>query len=225
MALSALFLLKPFAAHRARAGAPPPPGPPGDAFAADIVASFMLQKTVSELSGSTSKLEFDIYGEIGIPNSTVAVNFLQPIGAPNWTNVIFSIVPYPKYSSISSMYLSILRASFMSLVVEQSTLHLTESLFGDTSLFEVLKFPGGITIIPPQAAFLLQKPYASFNFTLNFPIYKVQGRMNELKDQMKAGLQLDPYENLYIKLTNSEGSTVRPPTIVQASIVLEETWA
>uniref|UniRef100_A0A0D3G6W9 DUF7036 domain-containing protein n=1 Tax=Oryza barthii TaxID=65489 RepID=A0A0D3G6W9_9ORYZ len=234
MALSALFLLKPFAAHRARAGAPPPPGPPGDAFAADIVASFMLQKTVSELSGSTSKLEFDIYGEIGIPNSTVAVNFLQPIGAPNWTNVIFSIVPYPKYSSISSMYLSILRASFMSLTVEQSTLHLTESLFGDTSLFEVLKFPGGITIIPPQAAFLLQKPYASFNFTLNFPIYKVQGRMNELKDQMKAGLQLDPYEvdvadsvhtkmpqNLYIKLTNSEGSTVRPPTIVQASIVLE----
>uniref|UniRef100_A0A0D9ZYD2 DUF7036 domain-containing protein n=1 Tax=Oryza glumipatula TaxID=40148 RepID=A0A0D9ZYD2_9ORYZ len=206
MALSALFLLKPFAAHRARAGAPPPPGPPGDAFAADIVASFMLQKTVSELSGSTSKLEFDIYGEIGIPNSTVAVNFLQPIGAPNWTNVIFSIVPYPKYSSISSMYLSILRASFMSLVVEQSTLHLTESLFGDTSLFEVLKFPGGITIIPPQAAFLLQKPYASFNFTLNFPIYKVQGRMNELKDQMKAGLQLDPYENLYIKLTNSEGN-------------------
>lgn len=124
----------------------------------------------------------------------VAVNFLQPIGAPNWTNVIFNIVPYPKYSSISSMYLSILRASFMSLVVEQSTLHLTESLFGDTSLFEVLKFPGGITIIPPQAAFLLQKPYASFNFTLNFPIYKVQGRMNELKDQMKAGLQLDPYE-------------------------------
>lgn len=40
-------------------------------FAADIVASFMLQKTVSELSGSTSKLEFDIYEEIGIPNSTV----------------------------------------------------------------------------------------------------------------------------------------------------------
>ncbi|KAF0914683.1 hypothetical protein E2562_031141 [Oryza meyeriana var. granulata] len=218
MALSALFLLKPFAGHRGRAGAPETPG---DAFKADIVASFMLQKTVSELSGSTSRLEFDIYGEIGVPNSTVAVNFLQPIGALNWTNVIFSIVPYPKYSSISSMYLSIIRASFMSLVVEQSTLHLTELLFGDTSFFEVLKFPGGITIIPPQPAFLLQKPYASFNFTLNFPIYKVQGRMNELKDQMKTGLQLDPYENLYIKLTNSEGSTVGPPTIVQAAIVLE----
>ncbi len=42
---------------------------------ADIVASFMLQKTVSELSGSTSKLEFDIYGEIGIPNSTVRQRF------------------------------------------------------------------------------------------------------------------------------------------------------
>lgn len=38
MALSALFLLKPFAAHRARAGAPPPPGPPGDAFAGELAS-------------------------------------------------------------------------------------------------------------------------------------------------------------------------------------------
>ena len=82
----------------------------------------------------------------------------------------------------------------MSLVVEQSTLHLTESLLGTSSNFEVFKFPGGITIIPPQAAFLLQKPYASFNFTRNFPIYKVQEKTNELKDQMKSGLRLDPYE-------------------------------
>ena len=82
----------------------------------------------------------------------------------------------------------------MSLVVEQSTLHLTKSLFGNSSFFEVLKFPGGITIIPPQVAFLVQKPYASFNFTLNFPIYKVQNKTNELKDQMKTGLRLNPYE-------------------------------
>ncbi|XP_062179316.1 uncharacterized protein LOC133883925 isoform X2 [Phragmites australis] len=181
----------------------------------------MLQKTVSELSERISKLEFDIYEEVGIPNSTVAVTFSQPLSASNWTNVIFSIVPYPKYSTISSTWLSILRASFMSLVVEQSTLHLTESLFGTSSNFEVLKFPGGITIIPPQAAFLLQKPYASFNFTLNFPIDKVQEKTNELKDQMKTGLHLNPYENLYIKLTNSQGSTIAPPTIVQAAIVLE----
>lgn len=124
----------------------------------------------------------------------VTINFLQPLGASNWTNVIFTIVPYPVHSTISPTWLSILRSSFMSLVVEQSTLHLTESLFGASSNFEVFKFPGGITIIPPQAAFLLQKPYASFNFTLNFPIYKVQEETNELKDQMKSGLRLNPYE-------------------------------
>ncbi|PAN19864.1 hypothetical protein PAHAL_3G303800 [Panicum hallii] len=217
VALSALFLLPPFAGRRGGAAAPDP----GGAFAADIVASFMLQKTASELSGSTSKLEFDIYEEVGIPNSTVAINFLQPLGASNWTYVIFSIIPYPIFSTMSPTWLSILRASFMSLVVEQSKLHLTESLFGNSTNFEVFKFPGGITIIPPQAAFLLQKPYASFNFTLNFPIYKVQEKTNELKHQMKSGLRLNPYENLYIKLTNSKGSTVAPPTIVEVSIVLE----
>ncbi|GJN16784.1 hypothetical protein PR202_gb03805 [Eleusine coracana subsp. coracana] len=109
----------------------------------------------------------------------------------------------------------------MSLVVQQSTLHLTESLFGNSSSFEVLKFPGGITIIPPQTAFLLQKPHATFNFTLNYPIYKIQDRTNELKDQMKAGLQLNTYENLYIKLTNSNGSTILPPTVVETFIFLE----
>ncbi|KAM3403649.1 hypothetical protein ACQJBY_007023 [Aegilops geniculata] len=218
--LSALFWLPPFAGrHRGRRAGPP--DPPGDALAADIVASFMLQKTVSELNESIPKLEFDIYEEIGIPNSTVAVNFLQPSGASNWTNVIFSVVPYPKYSTMSSTWLSILRSHFMSLVVQQSTLQLTESLFGNSSFFEVLKFPGGITIIPPQAAFLVQKPYASFNFTLNFPIDKVQDKTNELKDQMRAGLLLDTNEILYIKLTNLEGSTVAPPTVVRSSIILE----
>ena len=124
----------------------------------------------------------------------VVINFLQPLGASNWTYVIFSIIPYPIFSTMSPTWLSILRASFMSLVVEQSKLHLTESLFGSSSNFEVLKFPGGITIIPPQAAFLLQKPYASFNFTLNFPIYKVKEKTNELKHQMMSGIRLNPYE-------------------------------
>jgi hypothetical protein len=135
-------------------------------FAADIVASFMLQKTVSELSESTSKLEFDIYEEVGIPNSTVrhnevhylysschtvcpifhhgdpqiivqvTINFLQPLGASNWTYVIFAIVPYLVHSTISPTWLSILRSSFMSLVVEQSTLHLT------VSIWDLFKFWG-----------------------------------------------------------------------------------
>ncbi|XP_062231165.1 uncharacterized protein LOC133928723 [Phragmites australis] len=215
--LSAVFWLPPFA-RRGRGAEGPDPG---DDFGDDIMASFRLHKTVPELSENTSKLAVDIYEEIGIPNSTVVVKLLHPLVGSNWTNVIFSIVPYPENLAISSTWLSILRSYFMSLVVRQSTLHLTESLFGNSSSFEVLKFPGGITIIPPQTAFLLQKPHATFNFTLNYPIYKIQDRANELKDQMKAGLLLDPYENLYIKLTNSQGSTILPPTIVETSIVRE----
>ncbi|KAJ1287027.1 hypothetical protein BS78_03G398900 [Paspalum vaginatum] len=215
--LSALFWLPPFAGRGSRGGPPDP----ADEFGADIVASFRLHKTVAELSGNKSKLELDIYEEIGIPNSTVVVNMLHPLDGSNWTNVIFSIVPFPDNLTISSTWLSILRSYFMSLVVRQSTLHLTEPLFGNSSSFEAVKFPGGITIIPPQTAFLLQKPHATFNFTLNYPIYKIQDRTNELKDQMKAGLLLNPYENLYIKLTNPQGSTILPPTIVETSIVLE----
>ncbi|OAY70613.1 hypothetical protein ACMD2_26484, partial [Ananas comosus] len=186
----------------------------------DIVASFRLQKTVAELKENISKLENDIYDEIGVPYSSVAVSSLERIAGSNWTNVVFGIWPYPKNSSILPTWLSILRSSFMSLVVQQSTLHLTTSLFGNASLFEVRKFPGGITIIPPQNAFLLQKPYASFNFSLNFAIYKVQDKVSQLKDQMKLGLFLNSHENLYVKLTNLEGSTVTPPTIVQTAIIL-----
>ena len=191
-------------------------------FAAAIVASFRLHKTVPELSGNKSQLELDIYEEVGIPNSTVGppvplilhmawylhpvalnwsrtsiqvvVNTLHPLDGSNWTNIIFNIVPFPENVTVSSTWLSILRSKFMSLVVRQSTIHLTEPLFGNSSSFEVIKFPGGITIIPPQTAFLLQKPHATFNFTLNYPIYKLQDRTNELKDQMKAGLLLNPYE-------------------------------
>uniref|UniRef100_A0A0E0CCS5 DUF7036 domain-containing protein n=1 Tax=Oryza meridionalis TaxID=40149 RepID=A0A0E0CCS5_9ORYZ len=215
--LSAVFWLPPFA-RRGRGSEGPDPGAGYDA---DIVASFRLHKMVPKLNGNASRLELDIYEEIGIPNSTVVVNSLQQLVGSNWTNVIFSIVPYPKNLTLSSTGLSILRSYFMSFVVRQSTLQLTESLFGNSSSFEVLKFPGGITIIPPQTAFLPQKPHATFNFTLNFPIYKVQDRIDELKDQMKTGLLLNSYENLYIKLANLNGSTIDPPTIVETSIFLE----
>ncbi|XP_066313260.1 uncharacterized protein [Miscanthus floridulus] len=215
--LSALFWLPPFAG---RCGGKEGPDP-GDEFGAAIVASFRLHKTFPELSGNKSQLELDIYEEVGIPNSTVVVNTLHPLDGSNWTDIIFNIIPFPENVTISSTSLSILRSKFMSLVVRQSTIHLTEPLFGNSSSFEVIKFPGGITIIPPQTAFLLQKPHATFNFTLNYPIYKLQDRTNELKDQMKAGLLLNPYENLYIKLTNSQGSTILAPTIVETSIVLE----
>ncbi|XP_073104899.1 uncharacterized protein [Elaeis guineensis] len=190
-------------------------------FKADILASFRLQKPVAQLSANASKLQYDIYEEIGVPNSLVVVSSLEPLAGSNWTTVVFGIWPYPRNSTISSAEISVLRESFTSLVTRQSTLHLTTSLFGNSSFFEVLKFPGGITIIPPQNAFLLQKVQSLFNFSLNVAIDQVQDKLSELKDQMKSGLLLHSFENLYVSLTNLEGSTVAPPTIVDTFIVLK----
>ncbi|XP_065019375.1 uncharacterized protein LOC135645176 [Musa acuminata AAA Group] len=211
--LSAVFWLPPFVKMYGRHDR-------GSRFTAEVVASFRLQKPVALLNANIGKLQFDIFEEIGVPDSSVAVIYLEPLGGSNWTNVVFGVWPYPRNSTLSTTGLSILRESFMSLVVRQSTLHLTASLFGNSWFFEVLKFPGGITIIPPQRAFLLQKVQMLFNFTLNFSIDQVQDKVSELKDQMKAGLLLNSNENLYVRLTNLEGSTVAPPTIVQTSIIL-----
>ncbi|XP_074585080.1 uncharacterized protein LOC141840890 [Curcuma longa] len=216
MLLSAVFWLPPFL--RARDGSGRPGRDPR--FTADIVASFKLQKPVDFLKSNIKKLQLDIFEEIGVPGSSVAVIDLEPKSRSNWTNVIFSVWPYPKNSYLSSTGLSILRASFVSLVLGQSTLHLTTSLFGNSSFFEVLKFSEGIVIIPFQRTFPLQNVQMLFNFTLNFPIYRILDKFSELKDQMKSGLLLNTNENLYVSLINSEGSTVSPPTIVKTSIVL-----
>ncbi|KAI0498115.1 hypothetical protein KFK09_021356 [Dendrobium nobile] len=187
-------------------------------YGADVVASFRLQKPISLLNANIAKLQFDIFNEIGVPNTTVAIIYLDPF-IINTTDVVFGVWPYPKNLNISTG-LSILKSSFVSLVLQQSTLHLTTPLFGSSYFFQILEFPGGITIVPPQIAFLLQKEHMLFNFTLNFPIYQVQDKVDELKDQMKFGLHLKSYEILFVKLTNTKGSTVAPPTIVETSIVL-----
>lgn len=212
--LSAAFWLLPFVG-RGRGDLDPDPQFRG----AYVVASFRVQKPVSMLNANIEKLRYDIFEEIGIPNTTVAVISLEPLGRLNWTNVVFGIWPDPK-STISSTWLSILRRNFVDFVIQQTTLHLTASLFGRTFFFQVLKFPGGITIIPQQNAFLLQKVDMLFNFTLNFPINKVEDKLSELKDQMKAGLLLNSYENLYVSLTNLNGSTVAPPTVVRTFVVV-----
>ncbi|XP_064991504.1 uncharacterized protein LOC135628637 [Musa acuminata AAA Group] len=214
--LLVVFWLPPFVRRYEGAGRPDP----DPRFSADVVASFKLQKPVGLLNSNIGKLQLDIFEEIGVPDSSIAVIYLEPLDGSNWTNVVFGVWPYRKNSTLSSTGLSILRSSFMSLVIQQSTLHLTTTLFGNSSFFEVLKFPGGITIIPLQRVFLLQNVQMLFNFTLNFPIYQVQDKVNELKDQMKAGLLLNWNENLYVRLINLEGTTVSPPTIVQTSIVL-----
>lgn len=126
----------------------------------------------------------------------VSVLSLDPTatGESNWTTVTFGVWPYPSNFTLSPTELSILRSSMVSLVIQQSILHLTPSLFGNSSSFEILRFPGGITIIPPQTGFVPQKPDGLFNFSLNFPIDVVKCKLNELKAQMKSGLFLNEHE-------------------------------
>ncbi|KAK2652048.1 hypothetical protein Ddye_011904 [Dipteronia dyeriana] len=185
-----------------------------------IVASFNVQRPVSFLDDNFLQLEDDIFYEIGAPTTKVVILSLEPLAGSNTTKVVFGVDPNAKDSKISEPSLSLIRASFASLVAKQLSLRLTTSLFGDPLHFEVLKFTGGITVIPQQSAFLLQKVQIPFNFTLNFSIHQIQENFNELTSQLKLGLHLTPYENLYMRLSNLKGSTVAPPTVVQSFVLL-----
>lgn len=96
---------------------------------------------------------------------------------------------------------SLIRESFMILIINQPVLRLTASLFGDAYSFDVLKFKGGITASPDQKAFLLQS-VVPFNFTLNFSIDRLLSNFDELTSQLKVGLRLTPYEVCGSKLRN-----------------------
>lgn len=119
---------------------------------------------------------------------------LDPLPKPNKTRVVFAVDPDGEYPEMSSPAISLIRASFTSLVIHQSVLQLTSSLFGYPFFFEVLKFKGGITIIPQQSAFPLQTVQTRFNFSLNVPIYQIQSNFNELTSQLKSGLHLTSFE-------------------------------
>ncbi|CAJ1888098.1 unnamed protein product [Sphenostylis stenocarpa] len=187
----------------------------------DIVASFIVNKSVSLLENNKFQLADQIFDEIDAPSSKVAVLFLETLPGPNKTRVVFAVDSDDKDTEMSSAVISLIRASFTSLVIHQSILQLTSSsLFGDPYSFEVLKLKGGITIIPQQNAFPLQKGQAKFSFKLNFPIYQIQSNFKELTSQLKSGLYLTSFENLYISLSNSEGSTVDAPTLVQSTVLL-----
>lgn len=112
----------------------------------------------------------------------------------NRTMVVFAIDPEKKSSKIPSEIESLIKAAFQTLVEKELSFRLTESLFGQPFLFEVLKFPGGITVIPSHPVFPLQKAQLLFNFTLNFSIYQIQSNFEELTSQLKKGINLAPYE-------------------------------
>ncbi|KAL0428426.1 UNVERIFIED_CONTAM: hypothetical protein Slati_3017400 [Sesamum latifolium] len=177
-----------------------------------IVASFMLKKPAYFLKDYILQLEDDIFDEMSFSSTKVEIISLESTAGSNITKVVFAVE-----SDVTTQ--SLIRASFVSLVTHQSFLHLTESLFG-ILFFEVLKFRGGITASPEQKAFLMQSVQILFNFTLNFSIDQIINNFDELRSQLKTGLHLAPYENLYIRLTNLKGSTIAPPTTVQSQVLL-----
>lgn len=121
-------------------------------------------------------------------------------GASNSTDVVFGLLSDPISSPINPVSLSVLRSSLIELFLQQSNLTLTTSIFGQPSKFEILKFPKGITVIPVQPAFIWPITQMLFNFTLNNSIAEILANFIQLKDQLKYGLRLRPYEVWYLFL-------------------------
>ncbi|XP_073043191.1 uncharacterized protein [Primulina eburnea] len=180
----------------------------------DIVASFMLKKAASFLEDYITLLEDDIFDEMSFLTTKVEIISLESSAGSDLTKVVFAVE-----SDVTTQ--SLIKDSFVYLIIRQSFLNLTNaSLFGEPFSFEVLKFRGGITASPEQKAFLMQRVQILFNFTLNFSMDQLLSEFDQLSSQLKSGLQLAPYENLYIKLTNLKGSSVAPPTTVQSQVLL-----
>ncbi|XP_027330690.1 uncharacterized protein LOC113846510 isoform X2 [Abrus precatorius] len=186
---------------------------------ATVQTSFRLEKPVSQLIPYIETLEYDIYGEIALPNTKVAILSMHQSITPNCTDVVFGVLSDPMNASINPVSLSVLRSSLIELFLQQSNLTLTTSIFGNASVIEILKFPGGITVIPVQSASVWQIPEILFNFTLNNSISEVLGNFDDFKDELKFGLHLNSDENVYVQITNTNGSTIAPPVVVQASVM------
>lgn len=112
----------------------------------------------------------------------------------DWTNVVFGVLSDPIDVAINPVSLSVLRSSLIELFLQQSNLTLTNSTFGEPSSLEILKSPGGITVIPDQSASFWQISQTLFNFTLHNSISEINDNLSELKKQLKTGLQLTTYE-------------------------------
>lgn len=115
-------------------------------------------------------------------------------GASNWTDMVFGVLSEPMNSPINLVSLSVLRSSLVELFTQRSNLTLTKSVFGTPSSFEILKFPGGITIIPNLSPPVWMLPQVLFNFTLRNSLHEIEENFLVLMEQLKSGLQLMPYE-------------------------------
>lgn len=119
---------------------------------------------------------------------------MHQYSAYNWTDVVFGVLSDPVNVPIVPVSISVLRSSLVELFLKQSNLTLTESMLGQPYMFEILKCPGGITVIPGQSASIWQIPQILFNFTLNNSISEIVENFGELKEQLRFGLHLRPYE-------------------------------
>ncbi|KAI9110519.1 hypothetical protein K1719_018385 [Acacia pycnantha] len=161
-----------------------------------VQASFTLEKPVSELIPYIKKLEYDIYSEIGVPNTEVAVLSIHQSSTPNLANITFGVLSNPLDGPINSVYLSLLKQSLVELFLKQSNLSLTTSIFGNASMFEIATIPGGITVIPWQLGPIIQIPEILFNFTLNSSINSILDGFDDFKNELRLDLDLRSYEVL-----------------------------
>ncbi|KAL1534279.1 synaptojanin-1-like [Salvia divinorum] len=182
---------------------------------ATVQSYFQLQKPISELIPYISRLEYDVNEEIGVLSLKVAVLSIHQADLSNSTDVVFGFLPDPINTTAISVALSVLKSSLVDLFLQQYNLTLTSTIFGEPSSFEILKFPGGVTIIPENNP-LLSLPLV--NFTLKSSIYDIKGNLPELKEQLKLGLHLMPNEMVYIQATNEHGSTKDSPVMVEALV-------
>ncbi|URE04782.1 hypothetical protein MUK42_20485 [Musa troglodytarum] len=81
-----------------------------------------------------------------------------------------------------------------------------------------------------QASFILQKPISQLAADaarleydifeeIGIPNTKILENIDRLMSELKFGLNLRSYENVYVKLMNADGSTVAPPVTVEASVL------
>lgn len=110
--------------------------------------------------------------------------------APNWSDVVFGVLSDPMNVPINPVYLSVLKSSLIDLFLQQTYLTVTTSVFGNASLFEILKFPGGLTVIPVQSVSMWQIREVLFNFTLHHSISEVLDKFDDFEEELKFGLHL-----------------------------------
>lgn len=189
---------------------------------ATVQAVFRLQKPVTVLVPNIGRLEYDIYNELEVPSTKVYILSMHQAGTTNWTNVVFGILPDPIGSIINPVCLSLVRSSLIDLFLQQSNLTLTPTIFGQPSSFEIMKFHGGITVLPEQTAFISLTTQNYFNFVLNNSVRDIKEHLILFKEEMRSWLRLRQCENVFVQVTNENGSTTEDLVKVKAGVISDE---